>query len=143
VSVKYKPKKERLLPEKLSDCLEVALTDLEKCEKDKRYRINMGDWHKPNGKCAVCLAGSAMACTLKVPIRTHLEPWQMDRHNSRRLRAINHLREGDIRQAVNDLALEFPDACPSFLLVANYEDDRRQFKAEMRLIVRTLRNYGL
>jgi hypothetical protein len=35
------------LPEKLSDCLELALRDLEACEQDPAYEVDMKFWHKP------------------------------------------------------------------------------------------------
>ena len=53
------------LPDKLSDCLELALGDLEKCERSKRYRIDMIEWHNPVAEtCYVCLAGSVIARAL-------------------------------------------------------------------------------
>lgn len=53
------------LPKKLSDLIEVALADLDACESDERYEINMHVWHDVKGdKCSVCLAGAVMAKTL-------------------------------------------------------------------------------
>jgi len=52
---------------KLSTMILWALTDMEKCEADPRYTINMGSWHTPELRdeqgtvCHVCMAGSVMA----------------------------------------------------------------------------------
>ncbi len=55
----------------LHELLALAIGDFEKVLADKRYVISMGEWHEPldNGKCAVCLAGSVLAKSLRLPIR--------------------------------------------------------------------------
>ena len=61
----------RKLPKTPSKLLTVALNDLRKVEKDrKHYQVNMGAWHSPSsfGQCGVCLAGSVLAMTCKIPI---------------------------------------------------------------------------
>lgn len=62
------------LPSKPSELIRVAIADLEKIERDPRYRVKMSRWHEapnpdvvalnPNHglKCDVCLAGAALAC---------------------------------------------------------------------------------
>ena len=51
------------LPNKPSELLKVALTDLELVEGDSKYRVDMRNWHTPqyDKTCEVCLAGSVMA----------------------------------------------------------------------------------
>ena len=52
------------LPDKPSELIRLALSDLEKCEGDSRYEVDMNEWHVPTQKghvCYVCLAGSVMA----------------------------------------------------------------------------------
>lgn len=53
----------------MSDVLELALRDLKMVEKDEKYEVKMTEWHQPisYSKCQVCLAGSIMAKSLKVP----------------------------------------------------------------------------
>lgn len=56
------------LPNKPSELIAIALADLIKVEKSKKFRVAMGAWHwTPPGSnvCHVCLAGAVMACTLK------------------------------------------------------------------------------
>lgn len=64
-----------MLPDKLSDCLELALADLAKVERHKsKYVVNMGRWHEhDDGKCSVCLAGSLLAKTMKIPDDVNLD----------------------------------------------------------------------
>lgn len=45
----------------VSGLIRLALADLRKCEQSPKYKINMDDWHVPNSRCSVCLAGSVMA----------------------------------------------------------------------------------
>jgi hypothetical protein len=62
------------LPDKPSDLLQLALDDLELCEKDRNYTIDMSEWHTPSQdeseKCAVCIAGAVIAKTGQRPV-----PW--------------------------------------------------------------------
>lgn len=63
------PVTEDVLPDKLSELLEVALTDLKKCERSTKYRVSMLHWHTPvpeGNACWVCLAGSVMAKEFKL-----------------------------------------------------------------------------
>ncbi len=54
------------LPNKMSDLLEVAVDDAQKCNADPKYVLNMSRWHTPAyGVCHVCLAGSVIAKTLE------------------------------------------------------------------------------
>ena len=53
------------LPDTPSELLTLALDDLNKIERSKKYKVHMGRWHEPysNGDtvCHVCLAGAVMA----------------------------------------------------------------------------------
>lgn len=93
------------LPEKLSDLIELALRDLRKVEKDERYRVNMYSWHEPtlSGKCLVCFAGAVMAGTLETPINKDVLPSRFDEHTAARLNALNEVRCGLIRQALDSV----------------------------------------
>ena len=135
------------LPKKLSALLQIALTDLEKVEKNKRYQINMGDWHYQEQKagrrvvkpCSVCMAGSVLAMSLDIKPTETVEFWNRDTGNGngvwtrngatkqayprsveKKLYAINNLREGDIVAAAKNVGLEIPADCPQQMPVYNY-----------------------
>ena len=89
------------LPDTPSALIRVALADLQKCIDDPMYKIDMRTWHKPvdNGKhCSVCLAGSVLAKTFKVPPRESVPtPRPFARRFSsdcKKLLALNSFREG-------------------------------------------------
>jgi len=59
-----------LLPDKRSSLIRLAVADLEKCERNPRYVINMDSWIiSGETTCSVCLAGSIMAQTLNMDDR--------------------------------------------------------------------------
>lgn len=55
-------------PERLSDLIDLAITDVGRLDRTT-YTPHPGHWHEPtdNGRCAICLAGSVIAGTLKCP----------------------------------------------------------------------------
>lgn len=140
------------LPDKLSDCLELALRDLEACEADPAYRIYMDDWHWPSKsktKCRVCLAGSVMAKTIGVPIGEYASPYGLEDcgdHDSSRLSALNDLRLGWLHEAIRTVhgdeeARRF--GAGKRAMPVEYRDDPAAFKSDMRGIVDLLRKAGL
>lgn len=64
------------LPDHPADLIELAAEDLEKCERDPNYYINMARWHFPRGedRCEVCLAGSVLAQSLGQPLNKPYHP---------------------------------------------------------------------
>lgn len=93
--------KKDILPDKLSDLLEVAVNDAKKCGADPRYKLAMQSWHEPRlGVCNVCLAGSVIAKTLKTKTDTYSSPGSYhdkkanDTPLSNKLMAINSMRVG-------------------------------------------------
>lgn len=94
------------LPDKLSDLLDLAVTDAERAEADPRYELRMGTWHRPSGsKCLVCMAGAVMAFTLDADPARHLEP---DGQNMTKLWAIDSMREGNFEQAAKEVGVSLP-----------------------------------
>lgn len=116
------------LPERLSDLLELAIGDLEKCETDPGYVVAMGSWHEeitPLDKwevasiaddldviedqrarlaegrsvCAVCMAGAVMAQTCRAPREESVGPSGYDQDTERRLLALDLLRQGFVGRA--------------------------------------------
>lgn len=105
-----------MLPDKLSDLLELAVRDVTKCEAEpKRFRLDMGNWHKPDagrGVCVVCMAGSIMAQTLGVPDSEERSVFQgmpcvadIEPHRAS-FNAVNEMRVSKIRDAAKYLGLK-------------------------------------
>ena len=162
--------KMKVLPMKLSRLIAISLADLMQVERDKRYRINMGIWHEQrydytdegsasSAYCTVCLAGSVMACTLKLPVKEDWEPRWLPA-NIRQLYAIDSLRSGDVRGALGHLYFDDNVRQDKLLKIAEgkspkgtdsildveiplYEDDPVYFKYQMRLLQRKLERRGL
>lgn len=93
-----------ILPNKLSDLLELAVRDVQKCEAEPtRFRIDMGRWHTPllSGTCAVCMAGAVLAQTIGVADGQYVA-WKRIVEQAQ-LVAINELRTGDFVDAAHTL----------------------------------------
>lgn len=152
-----------MLPDKLSDLIEVALNDLELVEKDPRYKIRMDKWHSPqvDGKCHVCMAGAVMAMTLQQPVGRMMIPTHFDYLNvGRKLHALDLARAGYFANALREL--EHGDAvvegtiktegidarvAPVYAKIGRmpceYEHAPDRFKAYLRGAVIELRENGL
>lgn len=160
------------LPEKPSELLKLAMLDLEKVEADPRYRVDMGEWHKPNGRCSVCLAGSVMAKTLGLPPnkddpfydgrrrRAEIIRWRLPDYRtspaspdvdptiSFKLFALDCFRNGDITCAFGYLGIKRPEALPNSIggeLSYMSEDHHRrpQWKNHMADLIGILQAEGL
>jgi len=139
-----KPKKPIILPRKMSKLIRIALRDLEKAEKSRSYIVDMGTWHLPvDNKCYVCLAGSAMAFSLNVKKNEFHTPSDLA-GNAEQLSAIDWLREGDVSFAAGDLDLRVTNKMRKMnRSVAQYYEDPKQFKRDMRKLARDLAAEGL
>jgi ribosomal protein S27AE len=137
------------LPDKLSELLYIALEDLEKIEADPRYKINMDLWHRPNGKCSVCAAGSVMAVRLGAHTDDMLEPSDFEKETENKLYAINYLREGRVADAyymlhgVDDEHLYFIDDDESIALNGMSQRRRAEWKKHMASLIGILKAEGL
>lgn len=103
------------LPNKLSDLLELAVRDVQKCEaQPARFSLHMGNWHKPDagkGVCVVCMAGAVMAQTIGIPDQAERFVFEdraceddIEPHR-RAMSAINEMRIGLIGAAAAQLGL--------------------------------------
>ena len=161
-SVKEKPFDPRrvkdTLPKKPSALLRLALDDLAKVERDKRFVVNMNEWFKSNGHCQVCMAGSVMAKTLGVPIGERISTWENRTCNLdhfpvkvyNKFLALNEFRQYCFMYALEYLGV--PDkkiklACAALQALGmpriEYEDDRTAFKRNMRRVASVLEKHGL
>lgn len=132
------------LPDRLSDLLELALSDLEKVEWDGRYVVRMSTWHTPfDGKCYVCLAGAIIAGTLGEEVEASLAPRHFDRDTEKKLLVLDLLRLGIVWKALEDLGLRRSGNLPSYWNVTSYEDSPSRFKQDLRGLVVLLREVEL
>lgn len=140
------------VPNRLSDAIEIVLEDLEACEQDPRYKIEMTLYHVPNpehGTCSVCFAGAVMSKTLGRTIQKNLIPCDFGPHWSAILQALDHVR-----------CYEFEGACEKFygihhrlvpeavrrlrqLNVTFYNSNPAEFKSNMESAISILREYEL
>lgn len=132
--------------QKLSTLLAIGLRDLRKQERAKNCIVDMGIWWMPSvdktDECVTCLAGSVMKFGLKKP-RGHggeeIMPEDYDRRTGNCLWALNSLRSGGIQFAARLLSVttNFDDR-----RVADYEDERDQWWADMKQLLADLRAAG-
>lgn len=100
---------EQKLPDRLSDLIRVALADLRKVEKSKRYVVDMTRWHANEEneegalRCHVCLAGAVMAKTLGIRADCNTNPDLIDpfsRDVRKKLLALDEVRKGNVSAAL-------------------------------------------
>ncbi len=146
--------KQLKLPDKLSSLITVALKDLERVERSKKYKVYMENWHVPNSHCSVCLAGAVMSRVVSPKQRVgYLEIFDNLLWN--KFNALNYIREGRVRSALEmlnvPLLYNYYDGCVSFngqridarIDVTTYWVDRKQWHLDMKKIVKLLRRVGL
>lgn len=142
------PRQAVQLPHKLSELAQIALRDLEACERrPDAFEIDMDLWFCPIGtaerpKCAVCAAGAVMAQTLGADINsTHSRaPRDFGEHNSLALRVVDHLRLGWVGVAASTLG-----DCVEGLdrKLPPYQSSPEAFKDGMRALIADLKKAGL
>lgn len=133
------------LPDKPSDLLELALSDLEKVEGSSRYKVYMYTWHVPQKRsvCQVCMAGAVMAKTLKADRFKRHSPEDFENDTKKKLTALNYFRTGLLDLALEVLGIDHPLSLVKSTWVASYQTDREQFKKDMRDIIEALKGEGL
>lgn len=119
-----------LLSDKLSDLLELALSDLEFCENDSRYVIDMQQWLVDG--CRVCLAGAVMAKTLNMDHVISV----FDLDDCGKFLAINDARVGDVYTAGRHLGKEL---IGYNIPVVPYEENKELFKSQLNGLIHYLR----
>ncbi len=133
------------LPNKPSALLDLALKDLIKTEKDKKYIINMGDWHLTRDflPCCVCLAGAVIAKTLEWPIDKDYWP-ASDSRNDKKLMALEYLRTGDVYSAISTMGLDLKgDYMKLDRDIVGYDESPKDFKKQIQKLVKDLKTAGL
>jgi len=142
-----------VLPDKIGDLIRVAIKDLEECEADPNYLIEMDYWHYPVGLgnkkiCMVCLARSVMAKTIGVDYGVCNPAEVQNKEDEDKLLLLNWLRKimTDYEEfhCYEEFLGEVPglgsliEAGELFDAVPYYEDPR-QFKSDM-LVLASLMN---
>jgi hypothetical protein len=131
------------LPDKLSDLLELALSDLEKVEALPKYKVDMMQWHTSiGGVCAVCLAGSVLAMTGKMEYGRNISASMLPRPIADKLLAMDALREGRVYAA--EFYLSGKGSIDALdVVVTPYYQSPELFKADIRRLIHLLREREL
>lgn len=134
------------LPDKMSDLILLALDDLAKVEKDKRYHVDMWTFHEKNGdKCDVCFAGSVMAMTLGKKINHRAFPDSFPEDTRWKLVALDELRMGNVGNAADLMDIShYQKYCARYFSteIAKYETDKSAFKRDMKKLAKDLAKAG-
>ena len=145
------------LPDKPSELIRLALHDLELCEQDDMYIINMRrwhvpsdtyGWHSPEKKCYVCLAGSVMAKSLNADALKYLDPWDYNGKTIIKLLALEQFRKGHVHKGI---ILLFPESFENmdlskfydYTFIISYEQKPTKFKQRMHQLADDLEREGL
>lgn len=136
------------LPDKPSELIRLALSDLRKCEADPRYSIDMWAWHAPflNDRCYVCLAGAVMAKSINASITDELAPSDFDGEISTKLNALDCFRLGDIAGGLDKLGIDtlnLPEAIEPDIEIADHYSNPTQFHADMESLAAMLEKHNL
>lgn len=133
------------LPNKPSALIHVALKDLELCEADPRYEVNMADWHEPDndGTCYVCLAGAVMAKTCGANPKERFDFSNFHGHTPRKLEALDAFRVGAVEYGLELLKLKLPEGFSSHRTISTYLANPPLFKMHLRRLAKDLEAVGL
>jgi len=142
------------LPDSVGDLIRLAIKDLETCEANPEYEIDMKDWHhydEGTNKCYVCLAGSVMAQSLntwsKVTVtRRHFQAEIDDKLNMldvcRDLTPHISVSGYDQRSYLYTNYVDMMESGEVFE-VANYKENPRQFKRDMLQLADLMDRYNV
>lgn len=88
----------KLLPDKRSELLRLAIADLQSVAKDSRYKVVMANWHSPSqstATCEICLAGAVMVKTLGADISSFADPESFDWDTAAKLYWLDLMRRNN------------------------------------------------
>jgi len=133
-----------ILPDKPSDLISVALSDLRKVEEDEIYEVNMDVWHETSGRgCIVCLAGAVMAMTLYVPRSESIPNPRVFGHGIfDALSALDMFRVGEVDLGFYLLGIPRPPHIPKKVTIPEYAHCREAFHAAMAEMAKQLKKAG-
>lgn len=147
---KAKLEKEFLSADKLWKLWRIALTDLRLAERDKNCKISMVVWFKrksPRAKqCVVCAAGSVLRRRGDIVGITCYYPMYDNKFGSR-LMAINGLREGFVKYALEESDFPIPKSFDinqcGYFPIAEYDENKKQFWKDARQLLKYLKENDL
>lgn len=134
------------LPGKPSELIRLALKDLAKVERSKKYKIDMTKWHAvwpqevTKEICCVCLAGSVIAKTLGATPDRSMTPGDFDEGMA--LGALDYFRRGEIHEGFIALELPLSKKIPVKIYICPYETNKKEFGKDMRYLIRLLEKEG-
>jgi len=139
-----------LLPNKLSDCIDVALKDLDAAKK-LGFKVDMNRWYRRHDKtCTVCLAGAVLAREFDLdagedagPATLFLTDNLITNHDYQRLHALNLVREGYVEEALDRMELGFKSLPPIYNISSIGNKDTKRWRKDMLSIRDYLREQGL
>ena len=143
--IKAKTLKNSRPPKKPSKLVRMALDDLGKVEKLKRYKVDMGDWHDLQWKkkyCNVCFAGCIMAQRFKVSYKEDASPIDFSKSWKAAFRALDYFRQGDLIEGLDCMGIE-NNLILLNITVVHYALEPKQFKKDMEEVIKTLEEAGL
>ena len=154
------PRLTNKLPDKPSDLIDVALKDLAKAERSKKFEINMAHWCTPTDSsgdvCAVCLGGSVLVGTVGLDAVDGANWWSdqlTTKHDRNRIIGLDILRSGRIvgfvdRVYDNKISIKRYNQANGVRYEnehkhCEYNEDPDQFKRWCRKVARDLREVGM
>lgn len=135
----------------MSALIKVALADLAKVERSKKFVVNMSTWMAQGhrGPCEVCFAGSVMAKSLGAVMEVGhcgamCYPEDFSDRNAQAFYALNCLRNGQVSSAARHLGrLAAHRLEPLDRRVVAYGIAPKAWRRDMRKLVRDLEAEGL
>lgn len=140
------------ISDKPSEALRQAVTDLEKCEKDERFEIDMSNWAMTvGGVCQVCLAGAMLVQQCGIPDEGLVYTLNNLPHDVvGKMWGIDAFRVGRLWDGVSSfkqggysIDVDRVEGLPAYENVGTYEDNPTMFKQQMRSIADMLEKVGL
>lgn len=131
------------LPGQPSKLIRLALSDLKKVERSKKYVVDMENWHLPiKGKCHVCLAGSVISKSLVGKPFEGLSPSFFNIKVKHALMAIDAFRKGECCDAFFLLSLDFSVGYSFTRNIIEYELNKKLFHEQLHKLADDLEEAG-
>lgn len=139
----------KALPDKPSELIRLALSDLKKVEASSAYGIKMSTWHEPEvteegTKCYVCFAGSVMAMSLEADPGKMIDPSVFVSDIRYKLLALNHFRLGDVMLGLWSMRIDSSRyKGEPYIHVCDYRQHPPLFHENMEAVAQALEDSGL
>ncbi len=143
--IRSKTLKDSRPPRKPSKLIRMALRDMEKVEKLKRYEVDMSDWHSSYEEkeklCSVCFAGCVMSQRFKLSYKKSVSPLDFSPSWKNAFRALDSFRMGELVGGLNEMRIKHNyQLLP--VTVVRYCHNPKSFKEDMEVVIKTLEKAG-